>query len=214
MEIPVCQRVSLVYISLFAEFAGHKATFIPPLLAEGTQERLLEELIDWQFQISSMLTGWLADIPAVVVDGQHTAHLADPCRIEGTGKGLQVGKTSLTMGTVDGAESGTVLTANGKHTFPPSHDTYGQIPLLAHIDHPLFVQNTACCGREFTPQLLSGLLESFHLIDFGRSSLISIHTTAPPTAAEVAAEALPEEVERDEGIFDFDHTVLVFLPAT
>ena len=194
----------LVQIARFLEFFGGKVALIPPCLSEASDEGFFEELIDGHLELLTQVTGGLADVPFVDIDGGNSTHFRETDGIEGAGDGLLPMETSATIGGVDGAESASSFIFH-EHAVLAVDDLGDEFPILVGIDDAFRFYLLLGFGREVVVEGLVGFLEEFHLFHRDGRTGIAFDATGTVAFFQVAAEEYFEEVERDEGVEDFKH---------
>lgn len=87
MHVKINFLISILFVSecAFLNLFSDEAEFVVPFLSEFADERVTQELIDWQLETLAEFDGTVADIPTMIGKGTHAiAEGADTDRVEGT----------------------------------------------------------------------------------------------------------------------------------
>lgn len=146
-----------------------------PFLSELADEWLFQELIERQVQAFAALDCTVAYLPAVVVDGSEFLVLVEPDGVEVAGYRLVECALALTVCLLKGAFHAAVRRVGVREDALSVVDYRGdKVALLIDVCHTLIVNHLARFGGECVPYNRQNLLNFCHLINFERSTAVTL----------------------------------------
>lgn len=195
-----------LYISLLFQLLGGQYQLFVPCFAEASCQRFLQKAVYRQSELSALLHGSTADVPAVVVECGDTAcqcSLAD--RVEGAAYGLAE-RAAVVLAIVlavtppvflEHTEAAAVLMAR-EHAVLAAHYACHESPLNIGVSHSLTVYDVLRRSRQSMPHIVEHVFYFSHLVERYRCTGIAFHAACAVAGIKVAAEALRQYVRRDQ----------------
>lgn len=166
-------------VRLSFQHLGYGAEVGIPLLAEATDKWFAEELIEMYATFGAEADGFLADVPAMIVEACERTELLLANRIKVATDGPLLQKTARPA---------------PKDTVPAADDARHQFPFGVGIADALPVNNGLSTSRKLRPKFIELFLDVRHLVQSDRSPSISLLTALAVALLNIAAEELGEQV--------------------
>ena len=175
---------------------------IVPFLAETSDERSFEKLVEADAFFPSQHFGSLADFPLVVVDGSERWIFGKPYRIEVAGDGLVEIRPAFAVGFFDGAIAHSTFAVAGKHTVFTVDDGCYQVAFFVNVSDTPFFNLLFSLRQEVIPYHRQNLFQLLVFFFCDRRAGITFDAAFSETFVEIAAEKTFNQVEADKYVSD------------
>ena len=177
---------------------SYDAKLVVPFPAKASDEWLTQEFVEANLAFCAKSNGFLADVPAMIVQTSQRSQLLFANWVEVTTDRLLLQEATLW------ASESAIAAAN---------DACHQFSFWVWIANTLFVDNCLSTCRELRPKVVE---LRFNLRDFVHRdwcSCLSLFATFPMTTLDVAAEVLRQDVRVQDDVADLNQITKRLVPV-